>query len=65
MIKSAIKTPNNMVMVFNENGEQIPEYQGQYEEVKEHILKNAPPQTIFGHWIDYEADVRTVSREEW
>ena len=28
MIKSVIKTPNNMVIVFDENGEQIPEYQG-------------------------------------
>lgn len=54
-----------MVMVFDEYGEQIPEYQGQYEEVKERILKDAPPETIFGYWFDYEADIQTVSREEW
>lgn len=65
MIRSVIKTPNNMVMVFDEYGEQIPEYQGQYEEVKERILKDAPPETIFGYWFDYEADIQTVSREEW
>jgi len=65
MIRSVVKSPNNMVMVFDENGEQIPEYQGQYEEVKERILKDAPPETIFGLWLDYEADIKTVSREEW
>jgi len=65
MIRSVIKTPNNMVMVFDDNGEQIPEYQGLYEELKERILKDAPPRTIFGCWLDYETDIRTVSREEW
>lgn len=65
MIKSVIKTPNNMVMVFDENEEQIPEYQGHYEGVKESILKDAPPGTIFGRWVDYETDIKTVSREEW
>jgi len=65
MIKSVIKCPNNMVIVFDKEGEQIPEYQGQYEEVKERILKDAPPQAVFGHWLNCETDIRTVSREEW
>ena len=65
MIKSVIKTPSNMVMVFDDNGEQIPEYQGQYEEVKDPILRDAPPETAFGHWLDYDTDIKTVSREEW
>ena len=65
MIKSVIKAPNNMVMVFDDKGEQIPEYQGQYDKVKEPILRDAPLETVFGHWLDYEADIRTVSREEW
>ena len=65
MIKSAIKTSNNMVIVFDENGEQIPEYQGQYEEIKERVLKDAPPEAIFGRLLDYEADIQTISREEW
>ncbi len=54
-----------MVIVFDENGEQIPEYQGQYEEIKERVLKDAPPEAIFGRLLDYEADIQTVSREEW
>lgn len=65
MIKSAIRCPNNMVLVFDEDDEQVPEYQGKYEEVRERILRDAPPDTIFGLWFDYETDVRTVSREEW
>ena len=65
MIKSVIRCPNNMVIVFDKEGEQIPEYQGQYEEVKERILKDAPPEAVFGYWFNYETDIRTVSREEW
>jgi len=65
MIRSVIRCPNDMVIVFDENEEQIPEYQGQYHEVKERILRDAPPEAVFGHWFDYESDIRTVSMEEW
>jgi hypothetical protein len=65
MIKSVIRCPNDMVVVFDENDEQIPEYQGRYEEVKERILQDAPPEAVFGHWLDYESDIKTVPREEW
>ena len=65
MIDSVIRCPNDMVVVFDENDEQIPEYQGRYEEVKERILQDAPPQAVFGHWLDYESDIKTVPREEW
>lgn len=65
MIESVIKCPNDMVVVFDENDEQIPEYQGRYEEVKERILQDAPPQAVFGRWPDYEGDIKTVPREEW
>ena len=54
-----------MVLVFDQNEEQIPEYQGRYQEVRELILRDAPPETVFGHWFDYETDITTVSREEW
>ena len=65
MIKSVIRCPNDMVIVFDEDGEQIPEYQGQYPEVKGRILKDTPPEAVFGHWFDYESDIRTVSRRKW
>lgn len=38
MIKTVIRAQNGMVMVFDKMGEQIPKYQGQYEEVKERRL---------------------------
>ena len=65
MIKTVIKCPENIVMVFDEAGEQIPEYQGQYEVMKESILKDAPRQAIFGYLCDHEPELRRVSREDW
>ena len=65
MIKTAIKCPNGIVMVFDKGGRQVPEYQGQYQEVKEGILKNAPPDAIFGYFLNYESELRAVPREEW
>jgi hypothetical protein len=43
-------------MVFDKKGEQIPEYQGQYQKVKESILKNTPPDATFGYFPNYETD---------
>lgn len=65
MIKSVIRCPNDMVIVFDEDEEQIPQYQGRYEEVKRCILEDAPPGAVFGYWFDFETDIRTVPREEW
>ncbi len=65
MIKTVIKCPNNMVMVFDKKGEQIPEYQGQYEEVKESILEDAPLNAVFGYLSNSEPELRKVPREEW
>ena len=65
MIKNVIRCPNNMVIVFDRKGEQIPEYQGQYEEVKENILKDAPLNTVFTYLFDFEPELQKISREEW
>ncbi len=65
MIKTVIKCPNNMVMVFDRKGEQIPQYQGQYEEVKKNILKDAPLNAIFGYLSNSEPELRKVPRQEW
>jgi len=65
MIKTAIKCPNDIVMVFDKRGRQVPEYQGQYQEVKEGILKDAPSDAIFGYFLNYESELRAVPREEW
>jgi len=65
MIKTVMRFRNNMVMVFDERGEQIPEYQGQYEKVKESILGGAPPDTIFALGFSDAGELRKVPREEW
>ncbi len=65
MIKTVIRCSNNMVMVFDKSGEQIPEYQGQYEEVKGKILKDAPLNAVFACFPDYETELQIVPREEW
>ena len=65
MIKTVIRCSNNMVMVFDKTGEQIPEYQGQYEEVKEKILRDAPPNVVFGYFPDYVYELELVPREDW
>ena len=65
MIKAVIRCQNNMVMVFDKEGEQIPEYQGQYGEVKEKILKDASSSAVFCHLPDYKTELEIVPREEW
>ena len=65
MIRTVLRCLNNMVMVFDEKGEQIPSYQGQYEEVKESILKDALSTTVFGYLSDFKPEVREVPREKW
>ncbi|GAJ09802.1 unnamed protein product, partial [marine sediment metagenome] len=40
MIKSVIRADNGLVAVFDENDEQIAEYQGEYEEVREKVLRD-------------------------
>ena len=65
MIKTAMRFRNNMVMVFDKRGEQIPEYQGQYEEVKGSILTDALPDTIFTLGFTDAGGLRKVPREEW
>ena len=65
MIKTAIRFKNDMVVVFDESGEEIPEYRGQYEEVKESILRDAPPDAVFSHGFTNSGKSSEVPREEW
>ena len=65
MIKIVIRFKNNMVVVVDEEGEQIPKYQGQYEEVKQSILKDAPPDAVFAHGFTDYGELLKVPREEW
>lgn len=65
MIKTVIRCSGDMVMVFDKKGEQIPRYQGEYQEVKGSILKDAPLDAIFGHLFSSQPELRKVPREEW
>jgi hypothetical protein len=65
MIKTVIRVRNDMVMVFDNKGEQIPEYQGYYEDVKEKILADAPEGTLFNHWFSRTLDPEVVTGESW
>ena len=64
MIKEVIKFQNGMVMVFDEKGEQIPAYQGRYQEVRAKILARAPGGAKFFHGI-WGKSVIVVSRKDW
>jgi hypothetical protein len=65
VITTIIGLKNDMIMVFDAEGEQVPEYQGKYEDVKGGILGDAPPDAVFTHWFDYSDELVTVYREEW
>jgi hypothetical protein len=65
MIKTVIRLRNNLVMVFDAEGEQIPEYQGQYEDVKERILKDAATGTVFNHWFGHAPEPEAVPGKKW
>ena len=65
MIKTVIRIKNDMVMVFDENGEQLPEFQGHYGDVKDKILANAPAGSVFNHWFGRAAEPERVTGETW
>ena len=65
MIKTVIRIRNNMVMVFDAEGEQVPDYQGQYEDVKERILRDASSGTVFNHWFGHTLEPEAVPGKTW
>jgi hypothetical protein len=64
-ITTVIRSANGTVMVFDRRGEQLPKYAGCYSEVREKILKDAPPEARFGYFPDDELELRMVPRKEW
>ena len=64
MISDVIKFQNGIVMVFDETGEQIPKYQGRYEQVKAEILAHAPKTAKFFHGV-WNVSGNAVPRKEW
>ena len=63
MIKTVMRSEKGMVLVFDEDGEQVPEYQGQYEDVRGRILRDAPPGVVFSYIISNSLEA--IPKEEW
>ena len=65
MIRNIIRMQNHHVMVFDESGEQLPRYQGEYKRVKEKILRDAPSGARFLHWYDSRPEPVSVTPDTW
>lgn len=65
MIKTVIRIKNDMVMVFDEKGEELPEYQGYYGEVKDRILADAQTDSVFNHWFGHSLKPESVGLKCW
>ena len=65
MIKTVIRANYNMVMVFDKHGRQIPEYQGQYEDVKRKIMVDTQVEARFIHWFGVSPEPDIVDKINW
>ena len=68
MIKVIVRFANGMVVVFDKRGEQLPGYQGQYDEVRAAVLADAPAEAVFAHAFtdtDGFRELQRVPREQW
>lgn len=63
-IKQAIRWSNDMVMVFDERGEQVAELQGTYTEKREAVLAAADDETEFRHGV-WRDGMIPWPRETW
>ena len=64
MINDVIKFSNGIVIVFDEKGEQLHEYQGRYEEVRDKIRADAPQSARFFHSV-WKLFGNAIPKEEW
>lgn len=62
MIRTVVTGELGVVEVVDENGKRMPEYCGPYNEVREHILRDAPEGAEF---YDSSPMVKPIKREEW
>ena len=65
MIKTVIRAANNMVIAFDEQGNQMPEYQGRYEEVKRKIITDTGTEAAFVNWFGVSPEPDVVSKINW
>ena len=65
IIRAVMRFENDMIMVFDNRGKQITEYQGQYEQIKESILRDAPSDAYFYRCYTRYSEFKAVPREQW
>lgn len=63
-MKEVIYWSNGVVMVFDDQGQQMPEYQGKFSECKQKILDAARPDTQFQAGI-WNHSLHPISRDEF
>lgn len=59
VIRDVIRSRNDLVIVFDGRGKQMPAYQGRYEDVRSKILAHAPESARFFH------EHETIARKDW
>ena len=65
MIRTVIRIDNDMVIVFDDNSEQMTEYQGWYEDVRGRVLSDASAGTVFNHWFGLSLEPEVAAEENW
>jgi hypothetical protein len=65
MIKTVIRAANNMVIAFDEQGNQMPEYQGRYEDVKSKIMTDFGTEAAYIHWFGISSKPDMVAPVNW
>lgn len=65
MMKTVIRLKDDAVMVFDDRGEQLTAYQGQYDDVRGKVLEDASLGAVFVNWFGSDAIPEAVSREDW
>ena len=54
-----------MVIAFDEQGNQVPEYQGRYEDVKRKIEAETGTEAAFIQWFGVSPEPDVVSKVNW
>ena len=65
MIKTVIRCIDDTVMAFDEDGELMTEFVGNYLYLRRNILEEAPADTIFSYYYEYESALMYTPREAW
>ena len=50
VITTVYRFPNNMVAVCDQHGQQMNAYQGHIDDVRDLILRDAPPTAVYNDW---------------